>query len=117
MMSSPSTRGRIGREGHELQQWLTGPALPKKRFSETTQEGWGIGRGNDANPFRRMFSAPSDSERYHTFTCRIAPARIQTSMRGDRIRPQVLNLLMMQNGKRYTEGPQQQESQGIPSSV
>ena len=49
-MSSPSTRGGIGRAGHELQQWLKGPALPQMRFAKTVQEGWGIGNGNDAEP-------------------------------------------------------------------
>ena len=48
---------------------------------------------------------------------RMVPAQSQISRRGDRITPQILNLIMMQNGKRCREGRQQQESQGIPSSV
>ena len=49
-MSSPSTRRRIGRGGHELQQWLKGLALPQTRFAKTVQDSWGIGNGNYAAP-------------------------------------------------------------------
>ena len=50
-------------------------------------------------------------------TLRIVPAHSQMSRQGDRIPPQILNLLMMQNGNRYLDGRQQQESQGIRSWV
>ena len=47
----------------------------------------------------------------------MVPVQSLISQRGDHIPPKILNLLMMQNGKSYCEGRQQQESQGIPSSV
>ena len=47
----------------------------------------------------------------------MVPAQSQISSRGDHIPPQILRLAMMQTGKRYREGQQPQESQGIPSSV
>ena len=69
------------------------------------------------SPVRRMFSAPSDSRDIILVTLRMVPAQSQISQPGDCIPPQILNSIMMQNGKRCHEGPQQQESQGIPSSV
>ena len=65
-VSSPSTRGRIGRGGHKLQQWLKGPALLQTRFGKTVQERWKSAKEMTPSPARRMFSAPSDSEGYHT---------------------------------------------------
>ena len=50
-------------------------------------------------------------------TVRIVLEQSQISRRGDHIPLQILNLHMMQNGKRCRYGRQQQESQGIPSSV
>ena len=50
-------------------------------------------------------------------TLPMVPAQCQISWRGDHIPPPILNLIMMQNGKRCREGRQQQEFKGIPSSV
>ena len=50
MMSSPSTRGRIGQGGHELQQWLKDPALSKPQFAKIIQGGGGISTGKYAEP-------------------------------------------------------------------
>ena len=50
-------------------------------------------------------------------TLRMVLAQSQISRRGDRIPPQILNLIMMHNRKRCREGRQQQGSQGMPSSV
>ena len=44
--SCPITRGRVGRGGHVLPQWLKGPALPKSRWAKTVQGECGIGNGN-----------------------------------------------------------------------
>ena len=61
MVSSPSTRGRIGRRGHELQQLLKrGSPRPSKKDGESAME-------MTPSPVRPMFSAPSDSEGYHTW--------------------------------------------------
>ena len=50
-------------------------------------------------------------------TLRMVRAQTQISRRGDHTQPQILNLIMMHNGKRCRESRQQQESQGLPSSV
>ena len=47
-MSSPGIRRRIGRGGHDLQQWLKGRLLPQTRFPTTVQKGPGICNENDA---------------------------------------------------------------------
>ena len=65
MMPCPSTRRRIRQGGHDLQQWLKGPALLKTRFAETVQEGWGIGNGNGTEPCPLDVQS-SDCEGYHT---------------------------------------------------
>ena len=49
------------------------------------------------------------------FTLLIGPAQSQIVRCSDRIPPQIQKLLMMQNGKSYDEGWQQQGSQGTPS--
>ena len=86
----------------------------KTWFANTVQRGCGIGNGNDAEP-----CTPDVLHRtlrdIILITLRIVPAQSQTSPRGDHIPPQILTLSMMQSGKHYREGPQQQESQGIPS--
>ena len=50
-------------------------------------------------------------------TLRMVLAQRMISRRGDHIPLQILNLLMMQNGKSDRKGRQQQGSQGIPSSL
>ena len=50
-------------------------------------------------------------------TLRMVPVQRRISRRGDHIALQILNLLMMQNGKRHCKSRQQQGSQGIPSSL
>ena len=72
-MSSASTRGIIGRGGHELQQWLKDPALPQTWFTKTVQEGWGISNGNDAEP------CPPDVKR--SVRLRMVPVHSQISRR------------------------------------
>ena len=50
-------------------------------------------------------------------TLRMVPAQSRILRRGDHTPFQILNLMMMLNGKGCREGRQQQESHGIPSAV
>ena len=50
-------------------------------------------------------------------TLRMVPVQRRFSRRGDHIPIQILNLVMMQNGKSHCKSRQQQGSQGIPSSL
>ena len=110
---SPNNR----RRGRELQQRLKGPALPKTWFARTVQERTGICNGNEVEPCLPDVHCSVDSEGYYTRYPSDGAAQSQISRGGDGILPRILNVLMMQNGRRYRKGRQQQESQGIPSSV
>ena len=69
------------------------------------------------SPVCWMFCAPSDSEGYHTCYFSDWSGAEPDFLAGRSHTAKILDLIMMQNGKRCREGRQQQEPRGIPSSV